>query len=327
MASTEHTSTTFTPERTFRSYDQSQGIAYSRLRPNYHPNLYKTIIDHHLFTGGELTTILDVGCGPGNAVRDLAPHFIHAIGLDPSEGMISTARSLGGVSSNGQAIRFEMSTAEDLGSQSVPPIPNSSVDLIVAATAAHWFDMPRFWRRAAEILKPGGTVALWAVRGGYPHPSMPNHAAIQASMLEIEDRYLKPYMDHGTLLAKGLYTDLGLPWSISEPVVGFERETFYRKDWNRDVPCTEGDEFFAGQSDPRYLSVVLRATEKMLGTRGTVIRWREAHPDLAGTESDVARIMCKEIERLLHEAGVEQGDEIVKMGVDGVLLMVKRDHE
>lgn len=26
---------------------------------------------------------------------------------------------------------------------------------------AHWFDMPRFWTSAAQVLNKGGTVALW----------------------------------------------------------------------------------------------------------------------------------------------------------------------
>jgi len=26
---------------------------------------------------------------------------------------------------------------------------------------AHWFDMPRFWTAVAEVMRPGGTVALW----------------------------------------------------------------------------------------------------------------------------------------------------------------------
>jgi hypothetical protein len=25
----------------------------------------------------------------------------------------------------------------------------------------HWFDMPKFWAEAAQVVKPGGTVALW----------------------------------------------------------------------------------------------------------------------------------------------------------------------
>lgn len=327
MAYPKPTTTTFAPEKIFRAYDHSQGVNYAQRRPNYHANLYKTIVNHHISTGGKLDTILDVGCGPGNAVRDLAPHFTNAIGLDPSEGMISTALSLGGVSSNSQPIRFEISTAEDLGSEILPPILDSSIDLIIAATAAHWFDMTRFWRRAAEVLKPGGTVALWAASAGYPHPTMPNHAAIQAAMLEIRNRHLKPYIEQGTLLAKGFYIDLPLPWSLAVPVPGFDRTTFYRKDWNKDRPCSEGDEFFASQRDPQYLAMGLQAAEQMLGTMGTVARWREAHPAMVGTEFDVARMMCKEIERLLHEAGVKQGEEVFKIGVEGVLLIVKKSHE
>jgi hypothetical protein len=26
---------------------------------------------------------------------------------------------------------------------------------------AHWFDMAKFWAKAAKIVKPEGTVALW----------------------------------------------------------------------------------------------------------------------------------------------------------------------
>jgi SAM-dependent methyltransferase len=124
-------------EKTFTSFTKDQGAKYAQNRPGYHPNLYKTIIDHHTSTGGQLNTIIDVGCGPGMATRALAPQFVHAIGLDPYEGMINTARLLGGTSSTSELIRYEVSSAEDLGSQLSPPIEESSVDLITAATAAH----------------------------------------------------------------------------------------------------------------------------------------------------------------------------------------------
>lgn len=309
----------FAPEKTFRSYTHAQGATYAQSRRGYHPKLYQIIIDYHASTGGQPTTILDIGCGPGTAIRELAPRFTHAIGLDPSEGMISTARSLGGVSSTSQPIRFELSTAEDLGSQLSPPISDFSVDIIIAATAAHWFDMSHFWPRAAQLLKPGGTVALWAVSSIYAHPSMPNHAAIQAAMSELEDRHLKPYMQPGSLLGLNLYTDISLPWTLARPVPDFDKSTFYRKEWNKDGACAEGDEFFMGQG-----TVDLDTLEKGLGTRSSVTRWREAHPDTVGTERDVVRMMRREVERQLHEAGVERGKEMMKGGVAGVLLMVKK---
>jgi len=72
------------------------------------------------------------------------------------------------------------------------------------------------------------------------------------------------------------------------------------------------------------MAVDLDRMEKILGTASPVQRWREAHPDAVGTERDVIRMMRKEIERLLHEAGVEKGKEVVKGNVKGVLLMVKK---
>ena len=128
----------FQPENTFSNYNAEQGKAYAQIRRDYHPNVYNAIIAQHTSTGGQFTTLMDVGCGPGMTTIGLAPHFTHAIGLDPSEGMITIARSQ--LESNSKApsnIRFEISTAEDLGTNLNPPIADSSVDLLTASNAAH----------------------------------------------------------------------------------------------------------------------------------------------------------------------------------------------
>ncbi|KAF4982482.1 hypothetical protein FZEAL_1907 [Fusarium zealandicum] len=61
------------PETTFRSYNLQQGMDYAQYRRDYHPKLYKTIINYHRASLGQFGTILDIGCGPGRAVRTLAP--------------------------------------------------------------------------------------------------------------------------------------------------------------------------------------------------------------------------------------------------------------
>jgi trans-aconitate 3-methyltransferase len=43
----------------------------------------QAILTHHTATGGQLTTLLDVGCGPGNAMRSFVPYFTRAFGVDP----------------------------------------------------------------------------------------------------------------------------------------------------------------------------------------------------------------------------------------------------
>lgn len=40
------------------------------------------------------------------------------------------------------------------------PFPDGSVDLLTAASAAHWFDIERFLKEAARVLKPHGCIAL-----------------------------------------------------------------------------------------------------------------------------------------------------------------------
>ena len=305
-----------TSEKTFRAYTKEQGSNYAKNRYGYHPDLYKTIIDFHTSTGGQLETLLDVGCGPGTATLALAPQFSHVIGLDPSAGMINTARSLSGSSSASNPIRFEISTAEELGSQLYPPVETSSVDLITASTAAHWFDMKRFWPRAAEVLKPGGTFALWTMGDARIDPSTPNAAAIQAACDEHQDRYILPFFEPGNLINRNMYNDLPLPWTLVPPVTEFDEATFFRKDWGPE----NADEFFVGGA----MQIDMDMMEKVYGTASPVQRWRDAHPDTVGTEKDVMRILRREIERLLHEVGVEKGKEFIKGNVRGVLLMARK---
>ncbi|ORY63281.1 S-adenosyl-L-methionine-dependent methyltransferase [Pseudomassariella vexata] len=303
-------------ETTFRSFTNEQGANYAQNRKSYSYKLFELLIKHHISTGGQLDTVLDVGCGPGIATHDVASHFEHVIGLDPSEGMIATARSLGGSSKSSEPIRFELSTAEELGSNLDQPIAAGSVDLITAATAAHWFDMSKFWSRAAQVLRPGGTVAIWTSRFNFVHPSMPNRDAVQALADEFHDKYIRPYAQPGSMLSQNLYVDLPLPWTLDEPVAGFDQETFYRREWTGEY---DSDRFFADQA-----AVDLDTMEKMYSTASSVVRWREAHSDAAGTERDVLRIFRRSLEKLLHEAGVEHGKEWVRGSVGGVLLMVKK---
>jgi trans-aconitate methyltransferase len=62
-------------EKTFTSFTSAQATAYASGRPAYSPALYDVVFSHHAATGGQFGTLLDVGCGPGNATRDCMQPF------------------------------------------------------------------------------------------------------------------------------------------------------------------------------------------------------------------------------------------------------------
>ena len=316
MATSTPDTVPFAKEKTFTAYNQEQGKKYAQARRNYHPKVFQTVLDHHVSTGGQLDTLLDVGCGPGMVTCTMAPHFAHALGLDPSEGMISTARAgdNGVLTSTSEPIRFEISTAEELGTKlSSQPIQESSVDLITAGNAAHWFDMSGFWPAAARVLKPGGTVALWTSGPVRAHPTLPNADAINAAMDEHRNRHLGPYITPGNLLARDRYANLPLPWTLPTPVPEFDKDNYRRVEWDPMEP------FHTGEPE-----VNLDMFEKMLATGSAETRWKQAHPKDVGTERDIGIILRQEVARLLQEAGVEKGKEMVKGTAHGAMLLVKK---
>ncbi|CAG5865913.1 unnamed protein product [Menidia menidia] len=93
---------------------------------------------------------VDLGCGTGQNTRLLAPHFKEVVGIDISECQLEEARALSGYPN----ITYSKGTAEKL------PFPDGSVDLLTAASAAHWFDQSKFLAEADRVLKPGGCMAL-----------------------------------------------------------------------------------------------------------------------------------------------------------------------
>ncbi|KAE8334514.1 hypothetical protein BDV24DRAFT_170122 [Aspergillus arachidicola] len=90
------------------------------------------IICHHNKTGGRFDSLLDVGRGHENAVRDLARSFDTVVGVDPSPKMISTAGELGGKAPSRKPIRFVVDVAEKYSS--IEGVKWSE-DLLISAVA------------------------------------------------------------------------------------------------------------------------------------------------------------------------------------------------
>ena len=73
--------------------------------------------------------------------------------------MIQQARSANQNSNYSHAISFHIGAAEDLSF-----LADASVDLVVSAQAAHWFDYGRLWPELARVVKPKGALAFWGYK-------------------------------------------------------------------------------------------------------------------------------------------------------------------
>nr|XP_046260577.1 putative methyltransferase DDB_G0268948 [Scatophagus argus] len=135
--------------RLFEGKDHASIYQKYRFMP---PDELKNIIIQYLDKkkGQPHVLAVDLGCGTGQNARLLAPHFKEVVGMDISESQLEEARAVPGYPN----IKYRMGKAEEL------PFPDGSVDLLTAASAAHWFDQSRFLAEASRVLKPRGCVAL-----------------------------------------------------------------------------------------------------------------------------------------------------------------------
>jgi ubiquinone/menaquinone biosynthesis C-methylase UbiE len=92
--------------------------------------------------------VLDVGCGPGTAVREAARRGARATGIDPAPVMLWLAEAL---TRKHSGITWAEGTAEDLRQ------PGASATVLwCVATVHHWKDVGAGLVEARRVLTPGG---------------------------------------------------------------------------------------------------------------------------------------------------------------------------
>jgi len=102
----------------------------------------------------------------------------------------------------------------------------------------------------------------------------------------------------------------------------FPESDFERHEWDRDGILSEGKEFFLHSEEENGGETTLDELERKLGTASMVTRWRQAHPDLVGTEKDCVKEMVAEIRRAMGAA--ENENAKLKISAAAVLLLFKR---
>src|SRR5271166_2212529 len=97
---------------------------------------------------GSGDTVMDIGCGPGSAVRYAARLGATVTGVDPAPVMLRVARLL---TWRRARVRYIEGAAESI------PLPEGSASVVWSiATVHHWSDIVAGLREIRRVLLPGG---------------------------------------------------------------------------------------------------------------------------------------------------------------------------
>ena len=114
---------------------------YDRYRPDYPPALIDELTSRHP------TSVLDVGCGTGKVAVPLMERGLPVLGVEPDVRMAEVARR--------RQVPVEVASFESWVSA------GRAFDLVTAGHSWHWVDPVIGLAKAASVLVPGGTLALF----------------------------------------------------------------------------------------------------------------------------------------------------------------------
>ena len=155
---------------------------YDRVRPGYPDELFA---DLATITGmSERSSLLEVGCGTGQATRSLAAFGCSVTAVEPGTAMAALARRRLADFGN---VTVETSTFEEWDDH------GARFDVLVSASAWHWVDPSIGWRRAHDVLRSGGWMALL----GNVVVRRPGEPEVYAETADLHERFSPGNPDWG----------------------------------------------------------------------------------------------------------------------------------
>jgi 2-polyprenyl-3-methyl-5-hydroxy-6-metoxy-1,4-benzoquinol methylase len=121
---------------------------YADARSGYAAEIIEWMLARAGLTTG--ARVLEIGCGTGQLTALLASHQLNVTAIDVGPSMIELA----GANVAEANVRFEATSFEDFAA------PAGSFELVASASAIHWVDPGVRWSKSAQLLAPGGWIAV-----------------------------------------------------------------------------------------------------------------------------------------------------------------------
>lgn len=156
------------------TFESAAGL-YQSARPDYPNELFDDLLS---LTGiSPASDVLEIGCGPGKATLPLAKRGLKITAVELGTDLATEARrNLAG---------FDDVAVITSSFEEWKPKETREFDLIYAATAWHWIDPGIRYIKAAELLRPGGHLAVWRADHAFPTGYDPFFRIIQQTYEEI----------------------------------------------------------------------------------------------------------------------------------------------
>lgn len=141
----------------FHDHFSERAPGYATYRPVYPRTIVDFLADltfggpsrHHASNRPVVQrgTVWEAGCGSGQLTLILTERFENVLATDASADQIARAPQHA-------RVEYRLAQAEHCG------LAGGSVDLAVAAQAAHWFKLVEYYQEVRRVVRPGGLVAL-----------------------------------------------------------------------------------------------------------------------------------------------------------------------
>ena len=153
---------------------------YDRTRPMYPDALVDRACEVAGLGSGD--PVLEIGCGTGQLTRSLVARGLRVTAVEPGGNLIRLAgQNLAGAGpgSGLGSVEFVNARFEDAA------LPSGYFRAVFSASALHWVDPAVGWRKIADVLTAGGTLALLSYFGVDEPRSRDDQDAMLAAMAKV----------------------------------------------------------------------------------------------------------------------------------------------